>query len=87
MINVPKKGNLFVYPSKELIVRIVDGQQVKGVGRFHKVFKLIHNWKPQEGFYTLQLSGMDMVLGVEWLMQYGVTSGMVDAVGFLCHNP
>jgi hypothetical protein len=36
-INLAKQLNLFVYPVKDLIVTIVDGQQVKGIGRCHKV--------------------------------------------------
>jgi hypothetical protein len=31
-INLAKQLNLFVYPMKDLMVTIVDGQQVKGVG-------------------------------------------------------
>lgn len=70
-INLAKQLNLFVYPIKDLIVETVHGQQVKGIGRCHKVPVQIQNLELQTECYTLPLSGMDMVLGVEWLMQLG----------------
>jgi hypothetical protein len=36
-INFAKQLNLFVYPTKDLTVKIVDGHKVKGVGRCHKI--------------------------------------------------
>jgi hypothetical protein len=36
-INFAKKLNLFVHPIMDLIVMIVDGNKVKGVGRYHKI--------------------------------------------------
>jgi hypothetical protein len=58
-----------VYPIKDFTTTITDGQKVKGVGRFHKVSVQIQELELQIGFYTLALNEMDMVLGVEWLMQ------------------
>jgi hypothetical protein len=43
-INFTKQLNLFVYPTKDLIVMIVDGQKVKGVGRCHKILFKYKNW-------------------------------------------
>jgi hypothetical protein len=70
-INLAKQLNLFVYPVKDLIVKVANGQQVKGIGRCHKVFVQIQSLELQTRCYALPLSGMDMVLGAEWLMQLG----------------
>jgi hypothetical protein len=70
-INLSRLLNLFVYPVKNLIVAIVDGQQVKQIGRYHKVSVQIQSLKLQMGCYAPPLNGMDMVLGEEWLMQMG----------------
>jgi hypothetical protein len=70
-IIVAKQLNLFVYPTKDLTITVVDGQKVKEVGRCHKVSVQIQELELQTGLYTLPLEEMDMVLGVEWLMQLG----------------
>jgi hypothetical protein len=70
-INVAKQLNLFVYPTKDLTVMVVNGQKVKGVGRCHKVLVQIQELELQTRFYALPLDEMDMVLGAEWLMQLG----------------
>jgi hypothetical protein len=70
-INLARQLNLFVYPVRNLVVTTTDGQQIKGLGRCHKVSVQIQNLELQSGYYALPLSGMDMVLGAEWLMQLG----------------
>jgi hypothetical protein len=52
-INFSKQQNLFVYPTKDLAVAIVDGQKVKGVGKFHVVSVQIQELELQTGFYAL----------------------------------
>jgi hypothetical protein len=69
-INLLRQLNLFVYPLEDLMVTTIDGQQIKGVGRFHKVYVHIKNMELQIG-YVFYLCGMDKVLGEEWLMQLG----------------
>ena len=68
-INFVKKLNHLVYPSKDLLLMIIDGQKVEGVGRCHRVSVQIQEMDLQTSFYALQLYGMDMVLGGKWLMQ------------------
>jgi hypothetical protein len=51
-INLAKQLNLFVYLVKDLIVKVVDGQQVKGIGRCHKVFVQIQSLELQTGCYA-----------------------------------
>ena len=53
------------------MVTTVDGQQVERIGQYHKVSIHIQNLELQTRYYTLPLSGMDMVLGAKWLMQLG----------------
>jgi hypothetical protein len=58
-----------VYPTKDLTIIIVDGKNMKGVGICHKVLIQTQELELQIGLYSLILDEMDMVLGVEWLMQ------------------
>lgn len=58
-----------MYPSKELILIIIDGQKVEGVGRCHGVSVQIQEMDLQTSFYALRIYEMDMVLGEKWLMQ------------------
>jgi hypothetical protein len=53
------------------MVTMVDCQQVKVVGRCHKVFVHVQNLKLQTKYSTLPLNVMDMVFGGEWLIQLG----------------
>ena len=70
-IIVAKQLNIFVYPTEDLIVVVIDGQNVKEGGRCHKVSIQIQELKLQIGLYALLLEEMDMLLGAEWLMQLG----------------
>jgi hypothetical protein len=70
-IDVAKKLNLFIYPTKDLTVKVANGQRVKEVGKCHKISVQIQELELQTGFYALPLEGMDMVLGAEWLIQLG----------------
>jgi len=53
------------------MVTIFDGQPINGIGRCHKVLIHLQQLDLQTGYYALPLYGMDMVLGVEWMMQLG----------------
>lgn len=48
-----------MYPTKDLIIKIVDGQKAKGVCKCHKFFVQIQDLELQIGFYTLPLGDMD----------------------------
>jgi hypothetical protein len=66
-INLAKQLNIFVYPVRDLMVTTVDGQQVKGLGRCHKVSIQIQNLELQTRYYALPLSEMDMESrGIKW---------------------
>ena len=60
-----------MYPTKDLIVTLTNKQEIKGVGRCHKVFVQLQNLELETKFHALPLSGMDEVLGIEWLIQCG----------------
>jgi len=49
---------------------IIDGQKVKGLGKYHKISIQIQEFKLQIGFCALRLDEMDMLLDVAWLMQW-----------------
>ena len=62
-INVAKELNIFVYPSKDLTIKVADGHQVNNKGSCHKISVQIQGLELQWRFYVLPLDGMDMVLG------------------------
>jgi hypothetical protein len=66
-----KKLNYFIYPTKDLTIKVANGQRAKEVGKYHKILVQIQELELQTRFYALPLEGMDMVLGVEWLIQLG----------------
>jgi hypothetical protein len=71
-INLAKQLKLFVYPMKDLIVKVIDGPQIKGIGRCQNVSVRIKSLELQTGCYALPLSGDGhgvMVLEAEWLMR------------------
>jgi hypothetical protein len=51
---------------------IINGQKVKGVGRCCKISIQIQDLELQAGFYAPPLDEMDIVLGIEWLIQLGI---------------
>jgi hypothetical protein len=67
-IDVAKKLNLFIYPTMDLPVKVANGQSVKEVGKCHKISVQIQELELQTRFHALLLEGMDVVLGVEWLI-------------------
>lgn len=52
-INFVKKLNHLVYPSKDLLLMIIDGQKVGGVGRYHRVSIQIQEMDLQTSLYAL----------------------------------
>jgi len=75
-INIAKQLNLFIYPVKDLMVTIVDGEQVKRVGWFHKVYVQIQNLET----YILDITLCHLMGG------HGVRIIMVDKIGHLHIN-
>jgi hypothetical protein len=64
-INLAKKVNSFVYPTKDPTIGVINGHKVKGIGRCHKIYVQIKKLELQIGFYNLPLDMMDMVLYIE----------------------
>lgn len=59
---------IFLYPTKDLTVKVADGHLVNNIGSCHKIFVQIQDLEIKSEFYALSLVGMDMVPGAEWLM-------------------
>ena len=53
---------------KDIKVSNIDDQHAKELGKFHKVLVQIEILKSTLNCYAFLLKGVDMVLGVEWLM-------------------
>ena len=49
-IDVAKKLNYFIYPTKDLTVKVANGQRVKEVGKCHKISVQIQKLELQTGF-------------------------------------
>ena len=73
---IVKRLNLFVYPMKNLVVSTIDGRQVEGIGKCHKVSLQIQDLNLQTKCYALPLNEIDVVLRAEWLF-----------IRYLCHKP
>lgn len=73
-VNVAKRLNTFAYPIADLKVMVVDGKQIDGVGKCHKVKLQLSDYAIESSFYTVPLGGVDVVLGVQWLRTLGTYS-------------
>ena len=58
-----------VVPTKPFHVRVANGQPLKCQGRFDNVHILLQGISFTINFYSLPLTGLDLVLGVQWLEQ------------------
>lgn len=57
--------------TKPFHVRVANGQTLKCQGRFNNVHLLLQGIPFSISFYSLPLTGLDLVLGVQWLEQLG----------------
>ena len=58
-----------VVPTKPFHVRVANGQPLKCQGRFDNVHILLQGIPFTINFYSLPLTGLDLILGVQWLEQ------------------
>jgi hypothetical protein len=68
-VNVAKRLNLFIYPTKDLTVMDAYCQVITRIEKCHKVSIQIQNFKLQMRYFTTW--GMGILLGATWLMQLG----------------
>lgn len=58
-------------PSRAFTVRVANGSQLQCEGRFEHVYILLQGIPFSLTFYSLTLTGLDLVLGVQWLELLG----------------
>lgn len=63
--------HLPVVPMKLFIVRVANDGRLKCQGRFDKVSVNLQGTKFELTFFSLPLSGLDLVLGIQWLEMLG----------------
>ena len=63
--------HLPVVPTAPFNVRVANGQPLKCQGRFDNIHILLQGIPFSITFYSLPLTGLDLVLGVQWLEQLG----------------
>ena len=66
-IRVSRKLKLFVQPVPNMKVMVINAKKIEKVEKCHKVKIQIQDFKLESELYTLPLSGVDIVLGVQWL--------------------
>ncbi|XP_035549720.1 uncharacterized protein LOC118349417 [Juglans regia] len=60
-----------VIPTESFTVRVANGEKLKCQGRFEEVPINLHDTKFSLTLYSLPLTGLDMVLGIQWLETLG----------------
>lgn len=60
-----------VVPTEPFNVRVANGQSLKCQGRFDNIHILLQGIPFSITLYSLPLTGLDLVLGVQWLEQLG----------------
>nr|CAN75225.1 hypothetical protein VITISV_035856 [Vitis vinifera] len=63
--------HLPVVPTKPFTVKVVNGTPLKCQGRFEHVHVILQGIPFSLTLYSLPLTGLDLVLGVQWLEQLG----------------
>ena len=63
--------HLLVVPTAPFHVRVANDQPLKCQGRFHNIHILLQGIPFSITFYSLPLTSLDLVLGVQWLEQLG----------------
>jgi len=62
---------LLLVPTKSFAVRIANGERLFCQGRFDEVQVNVQDIQFSLSLYSLPLVGLDMVLGIQWLMMLG----------------
>ena len=57
-----------MYPAKDLMVTIINGEKAKGVGRCYKILVQVLELELQTRFFSVPLNEMEMGISVEWLI-------------------
>ncbi|XP_041009414.1 uncharacterized protein LOC121253468 [Juglans microcarpa x Juglans regia] len=60
-----------VVPTEPFIVRVANGERLKCQGRFDKVLVNLQGTEFYPTLFSLPLSGLDLVLGIQWLEMLG----------------
>jgi hypothetical protein len=68
---VAKQLNMFIYPSSDLQVIILGNQTTLCTGKCHKVKLSIKDYQLQAPMYAMEIGGVDVVLGAQWLSTIG----------------
>jgi hypothetical protein len=59
--------NLFIYPTLEFQVMIVDGGTINCSGKCHSIKLTMGDYLSNIPIITVQMGGIDVVIGVQWL--------------------
>lgn len=70
---VANRLNLQVSPTKEFKVQVADGHPLRCDGVYRAVTTVIESLTFAVDLYVLPLTGLDVVLGIQWLSQLGPT--------------
>jgi hypothetical protein len=68
---IEKQLNMFIYPSSDLQVAIPWNQTTSCTGKCHKVKLHIKDYQLQAPMYSMEIGGVDVVLGAQWLSTIG----------------
>ena len=68
---VPKKLNIFIHPTSRFQVSIPGNKTTPCDGKFHKVELAIKDYKIRSPMYVIEMRGVDIVLGAQWLETLG----------------
>lgn len=60
-----------VVPTETFTIRVANGERLKCQGRFNKVVVNIQGIEFYLTLFSLPLSGLDLVLGIQWLEMLG----------------
>lgn len=66
-----KRLNIFSFPMRNMKVMVADYKKIEKVGNCHKVKLQIQDFNLESPFYTVPLGWVDVVLGIQWLQNFG----------------
>ena len=70
-IGITKRLNMFDYPSSFLQVTIPGNKTTLCMGKCHKVKLSINYYQLQSTMYAMEIMGVDVELGSQWLSPVG----------------
>lgn len=68
---IAEELQLPIIPMRPFTVRVADGNRMKCQGRFEQVQVILQNIPFSLTLYSIPITGLDLVLGVQWLEQLG----------------